>query len=111
MSELSSMKCEPCRGGIPPLKGEDIRPLFELLEPGWEVVDEHHLTKTWSFPDFATALAFVNAIGDIAEDAGHHPDVHLAWGRVRVDLWTHKIDGLHLADFVVAARIDEARAA
>lgn len=111
MSELSSRKCEPCRGGVEPLRGQAIDELFEQLEPGWEVVDGHHITRTWRFPDFASGLRFVNAIGAIAEEAGHHPDLQLSWGRVRVDLWTHKIDGLHLADFIVAARIDEAHAA
>lgn len=107
MSELASQTCEPCRGGVEPLRSEAIAPLLAQLSDGWEVIEAHHLTRTFAFPDFATALTFVNAVGAIAEEAGHHPDVWLAWGRVRIELYTHKIDGLHLADFVLAAKIDE----
>lgn len=74
---------------------------------GWEVMQGHHLTKAWAFPDFARALAFVNRVGAVAETEGHHPDIALAWGRVRIDLWTHKIDGLTESDFVLAAKINE----
>jgi len=92
---------------MPPLKGKDLEALHEQLGSEWEVVDEHHLTRTYSFDDFASGLALVNRIGAIAEEEGHHPDLYLAWGKVRVDLWTHKIDGLVLADFVLAAKIEE----
>lgn len=108
MSELASKHCEPCRGGMPPMDHDQIEALRPQLEPEWEVVDDHHLSRTWTFPDFASALAFVNRVGAIAEAEGHHPDVYLAWGRVRLDIWTHKIDGLHLSDFVLAARAEEA---
>ena len=74
------------------------------LGEGWEVVDEHHLTRTFTFPDFAQALAYVNRVGAMAEDQGHHPDLLLAWGKVRVDVWTHKIDGLTESDFIFAAK-------
>jgi 4a-hydroxytetrahydrobiopterin dehydratase len=107
MSELSSMTCEPCRGGVPPMEGPAIRELMPQLHGDWQAVDDHHLAREWSLPDFATGLALVNAIGALAEAAGHHPDLTLAWGRVRCELYTHKIDGLHLADFVLAAQIDE----
>ena len=70
---------------------------------------EHHLARTFTFPDFAQALAFVNRVGAIAEDQGHHPEVHLAWGWVRVGIWTHKVDGLTKSDFILAAKIDDAR--
>ncbi|MBX2800961.1 MAG: 4a-hydroxytetrahydrobiopterin dehydratase [Myxococcales bacterium] len=107
MAKLSEQHCEPCRGGIPPLKGEQILQLHTQLDGGWEVVDEHHLTKTFPFPDFLRGLAFVNAVAAVAEAAGHHPDVFLAWGRVRLEIYTHKIDGLHLADFVLAAKCED----
>jgi 4a-hydroxytetrahydrobiopterin dehydratase len=105
MAELSAKSCVPCRGGVLPLTGDQIKPLYAQLR-GWDVVKEHHLTKMYSFPDFATALAFVNQVGEIAEHEGHHPDLYLSWGKVRVDLWTHKIDGLTESDFILAAKID-----
>ena len=106
MSELASRQCEPCKGGVPPLTSREIEPLFAQLEPGWDVVDNHHLSKSCSFKDFAEALAFVNRVGAIAEEQGHHPDLYLAWGKVRMEIWTHKINGLQLADFVFAAKCD-----
>jgi 4a-hydroxytetrahydrobiopterin dehydratase len=105
---LADRECVPCRGGIPPLTREQIAPLLAQLD-GWVVVDDHHLTKTWAFEDFATALAFVNRVGQVAEDNGHHPDVYLAWGKVRIDLFTHKIDGLSESDFILAAKCDQVR--
>lgn len=106
--DLASRECVPCRGGIPPLTGEQIAPLLAQLD-GWQVVDGHHLTKEWSFDDFATALAFVNRIGEVAERSGHHPDIYLAWGKVRIEMWTHKIDGLSESDFILAAKCDAVR--
>lgn len=108
MSELASKHCVPCRGGVPPLAGEALRSLSEQLGGGWKVVDGHHLEKSYAFDDFSHALAFTNRVGAIAEAEGHHPDVHLAWGRVTLTIWTHKIDGLTESDFVLAARADAA---
>ncbi|NIN11414.1 MAG: 4a-hydroxytetrahydrobiopterin dehydratase [Gemmatimonadales bacterium] len=107
-SELAAKQCVPCRGGIPPLKGEEINVLLEKLGGSWKVMDEHHLEKEYSFRDFAEALAFTNKVGGIAEDQGHHPDIYLAWGKVGLKIWTHKIDGLTESDFVLAAKADEA---
>jgi 4a-hydroxytetrahydrobiopterin dehydratase len=107
MSELAQQSCVPCRGGIPPLRGEALQTLAARLGGGWQVQGEHHLAKEFAFPDFASALAFVNRIGALAEAEGHHPDLHLAWGRVGVTIWTHKIDGLTESDFVLAAKIDQ----
>jgi 4a-hydroxytetrahydrobiopterin dehydratase len=104
--ELASEKCAPCRGGVPALQGAELDALVRDLGHGWAVVDGHHLEKTFPFPDFATALAFTNAAGAIAEEQGHHPDIYLAWGKVRITIWTHKIDGLTRSDFVLAAKID-----
>jgi len=74
---------------------------------GLEGDDEHHITKTYIFPDFKTALDFVNRVGAVAESEGHHPDIALAWGRVDVKTYTHKIDGLTESDFVLAAKVDQ----
>jgi len=104
---LASEKCVPCRGGVPALKGEELAVLERQLGEGWRVVGEHHLEKEYRFPDFATALAFTNKVGAIAEEEGHHPDIALAWGRVAITIWTHKIDGLTRSDFILAAKIDE----
>jgi len=108
MSELATKKCVPCRGGIPPLGVEEIRPLLEQLN-GWEAVEHHHLNKTFKFENFVDALAFVNRIGEVAEAESHHPDLSLAWGRVGVQIWTHKINGLSESDFILAAKIDTLR--
>ncbi len=106
MSELAAMKCVPCRGGVPALKGERLREMQGQLD-NWEVVEEHHLRKNFRFDDFAGALAFVNRVGALAEAEGHHPDLYLAWGKVGIEIWTHKIDGLTQSDFILAAKIDQ----
>ncbi|MBZ5727130.1 MAG: 4a-hydroxytetrahydrobiopterin dehydratase [Acidobacteriia bacterium] len=102
---LAEKHCVPCRGGVPPLKGEALEKMKPQV-PGWQVVDEHHLARTYAFPDFRTALEFVNRVGGIAEAEGHHPDLYLAWGKVEVKIWTHKVDGLTESDFILAAKID-----
>jgi len=103
---LAAKHCVPCRGGVPPLKGEELEKLKPQV-PGWQVVDGQHLTKTYTFPDFRTGLEFVNQVGAIAEAEGHHPDLFLSWGQVEVKTWTHKIDGLTESDFILAAKINE----
>jgi len=110
VSELSQKSCIPCMGGIPPLRPDEIAPLVRQLQ-GWEVVADHHLRKRYRFEDFATALAFVDRVGAVAEAEGHHPDVYLAWGEVRLEVWTHKIDGLTESDFIFAAKADVVREA
>ena len=104
--KLAEKHCVPCRGGVPPLKGEDLEK-FKSQVAGWQVVDEHHLLKAYSFPDFRTALDFVNKAGAIAEEEGHHPDLLLSWGKVEVKTWTHKINGLTESDFILAAKLDQ----
>ena len=103
---LSQKDCVPCRGGIPPLTAEQIQPLAAQVTQ-WFVINNHHIEKEFKFPDFKTALAFTNKVGDIAEQQGHHPDILLAWGKVGVKIWTHKIDGLTESDFILAAKIDD----
>lgn len=106
--DLANKKCVPCRGGVPPLKGEALEKLLRQLGGGWRVVEAHHLEKEYRFPDFREALAFTNRIGALAEEEGHHPDLLLAYGKVKVQLWTHKIDGLTESDFILAAKCDRA---
>jgi 4a-hydroxytetrahydrobiopterin dehydratase len=91
------------------LTAAQIAPLLAQVE-GWEVVDNHHLEKRYGLEDFAQALELVNRIGAIAEKQGHHPDLYLAWGRVEVKIWTHKISGLTESDFILAAKCDMAHA-
>jgi len=109
LSGMAAESCVPCRGGVPPLTHEEIQPLLEDLGNGWNVVDDHHLTKEFTFPDFATALAFTNRVGEIAEREGHHPDIQLSWGRAGITVWTHKIDGLTRSDFILAAKVEQIR--
>src|SRR6266576_3689337 len=106
MTELAAKNCVPCRGGVAPLAGEALVALHAELGGDWRVVDGHHLEKEYRFKNFRDALAFTNQIGALAEEQGHHPDIYLAWGKVRVTIWTHKVDGLTRSDFVLAAKIE-----
>ena len=106
MSGLAAKTCVPCRGGVPPLNGAELAALAAQVR-GWEVVGEHHIKKSFKFPDFRKALDFTNRVGELAEQQGHHPDIFLAWGRVDITLWTHKINGLTESDFILAAKIDQ----
>ena len=102
---LADQHCVPCRGGVPPLQGEELNGL-KSQAAGWAVVDGHHLSRVFRFPDFRAALEFVDRVGAVADAEGHHPDLYLAWGKVEVRIWTHKIDGLTESDFILAAKID-----
>ena len=106
MTELASKTCVPCKGGTPPLKGAELDELRRQL-PEWEVVEEHHLRKVFRFKNFREALDFVNRVGELAEEQGHHPDISFGWGRVEITVWTHKINGLTESDFVFAAKTDK----
>jgi len=106
MIELAEKRCVPCHSGSKPLRGEAIEPLARQLQPGWKVVDEHHLEREFQFADFRQALEFVNEVGELAELEDHHPDILLSYGKVVIQLWTHKIGGLHENDFILAAKID-----
>ena len=107
MSELASKQCIPCRGGVPPLTGDELVTYQQLLGGGWQVVTEHHLEKEYRFDDFRQALDFTLRVGEMAEDQDHHPDIFLTWGLVKVTIWTHKINGLTESDFVFAAKADQ----
>jgi 4a-hydroxytetrahydrobiopterin dehydratase len=93
---------------VPPLKGAKLAEFHrQLTDPAqWKVVDEHHIVRGFKFPDFKSALAFVNRVGEVAEQQGHHPDILLGWGKVEITTWTHAVDGLTESDFVLAAKID-----
>ncbi len=103
---LAEKECVPCKGGTPPLKGAKLKELSSELSKGWKVVKNHHLEKEYKFKDFREALDFTNEVGELAESVQHHPDIYLAWGLVKLTLWTHKIDGLTESDFVFAAKVD-----
>lgn len=106
VSTLAEKTCVPCRGGVPPLTAEEIEPLFQELK-NWEVKDDNRLLKVYKFGDFKSALKLANKIGEIAEQEGHHPDLLVRWGELKIELWTHKIDGLTESDFILAAKIDK----
>jgi len=105
MEHLADQKCVPCRGGVPPMKGSELQETMKQV-PQWRAVNEHHIVRTFTFPDFRQALDFVNQVGELAEEQGHHPDILLTWGKAEVTLWTHKIDGLTQSDLIMAAKID-----
>lgn len=104
--DLAKKSCIPCRGDTPPLTLEQA---IELLvkTPDWELISAARLERELSFTDFAQALAFVNAAGEICEQENHHANFELGWGRVGIQIWTHKINGLTESDFILAAKIDE----
>ena len=107
MSDLAKKTCIPCKGGIPPLKGTKLDDLLEKLKNDWKIIKEHHLEKEYSFKNFKEALDFTIKVGELAENQGHHPDIFLAWGKVKLTIWTHKIDGLTESDFIFAAKADK----
>jgi 4a-hydroxytetrahydrobiopterin dehydratase len=108
MRNLASMECVPCKGGVPPLGHDAIQGYLADLGGGWQAVEDHHLEKEYRFKNFRQALDATNTVGELAEEVGHHPDILLAWGKMKLTVWTHKIDGLHEADFVFAAKADRA---
>ena len=107
-AELAKNVCVPCKGGVPPLKGDALEAMHETLGSEWELIEEHHLEKTYSFDGYTPAVTFTNAVAAIAEEQNHHPDIMLSWGKVKVTIWTHKIDGLTESDFYFAAKVEEA---
>ncbi len=107
MNDLSEQKCEPCSGDIPPMEKDEWSEMKDELEDGWKVVNGHHLEREFKFNDFEEALEFVNRVGEIAEKEGHHPNICFTWGQARIKIFTHKIDGLHENDFILASKIEE----
>ncbi len=109
MSELTKKVCEPCRAGAPPATQEEIDKLKPEI-PQWEITEVDgikRLRRKYSFDDFVKALNFTNKVGELAEQEGHHPAILTEWGSVEVSWWTHKIGGLHMNDFIMAARTDK----
>lgn len=105
MTDLANKTCVPCKGDEPPLRGDDVEELHQHV-PEWDVVEEHHLRREFRFKNFREALDFVNRIGEVAEEQGHHPNISFTWGRVEVEIFTHAIDGLTESDFILAAKIE-----
>jgi 4a-hydroxytetrahydrobiopterin dehydratase len=103
---LADRDCIPCKGNMLPLKGESLRQYQNELAGDWKVIDEQRLEKEYKFKNFRQALDFTVRVGELAESVGHHPDIFLAWGQVKLAIWTHKIQGLSEADFVLAAKAD-----
>tara|TARA_B100001996_G_scaffold250510_1_gene194262 strand:+ start:702 stop:1037 length:336 start_codon:yes stop_codon:yes gene_type:complete len=106
MEGLADKRCLACEGGQPSLTEDRISELLPGLSQEWGIIENHHLQREWSFPDFVSALEFVNVAGGICEDEGHHADFEVGWGRVNATIWTHKIDGLTESDFFLAAKFD-----
>ena len=106
MDHLSARECVPCEGGVPPLSEEESIAFLFQIHDDWELVENHHITRTWTFPDFASALEFTNALGAICEEQAHHADFNLGWGKLVVEIFTHKIDALSESDFVLASKFD-----
>jgi 4a-hydroxytetrahydrobiopterin dehydratase len=107
MSDLFKKKCIECQTGTPPLKTEALKKLKSQINPHWELVKQAQITREFLFKNFKQALEFTNQIGQLAEQEGHHPNIELSWGRAKVTLFTHKINGLSENDFILAAKIDE----
>ena len=107
--QLNNKKCVPCEGGIPPLGEEEINELRGQIHTDWEVVDNLKIKREFSFVNFVHTMEFVNKIAGLAEEEGHHPDMHVSYGKLTVELWTHAINGLSENDFILAAKIDELR--
>jgi len=104
--KLGSMKCTGCAGMTAPLSDEECQKLLTELEDNWQISSNLQISKEYKFKNFKLALDFVNRIGELAEQQGHHPDIYLAWGKVQVTLTTHKVKGLTKDDFILAAGID-----
>lgn len=108
MSGLSQATCVPCRGSVPTLADAEVAKFLAQV-PEWRVTrvgDVPRIERTYTFADFRQAMEFTARVGELAECEQHHPDIHLSWGKVRVETWTHKISGLHDNDFILAAKTD-----
>jgi 4a-hydroxytetrahydrobiopterin dehydratase len=105
---LAEQKCVPCRGGVPPMAKNRAEALLRELNDGWRLNANGHLERAYTFDSFARANAFANKVTDVAEHEGHHPNLHIAGGVCKVEIWTHKINGLTESDFYLAAKADRA---
>jgi len=110
MDDLKSMDCARVKGEEATLAEEEIKE-YKSQIPDWEIVEENgvkRLRRTYKFRNFREALAFTNKIGELAEEQDHHPQIITEWGKVTLSWWTHVVDGLHLNDFIMAAKSDQA---
>ncbi len=104
--KLTDKKCSD-GSNVPPLKAPRARELLKELGQGWKLNGQGHLVRLYTFKDFAQALVFVDEVGAVAEAEGHHPDLYLAWGKCKIEIWSHKIKGLTESDFVLAAKAEQ----
>ena len=117
MSEqaLAQRQCIPCRGGVPPLNDDEMASFSKLISPEWQIIERstpkfphvHLLTREYRVKDFAQAMQAAVRVGRLAEEQQHHPDLHVSWGKLGIEIWTHKIGGLTESDFIFAAKCDE----
>ena len=105
--DLSRRKCLPCSGLEPPITGDRLNPYMASLSFRWTLSENNRLVRTFKFKDFKSALLFTNSVGSLAEAEGHHPVIELAWGRVKISLWSHNINGLSENDFILASKIEK----
>lgn len=104
---LSEKKCVPCEGGAKPFTSSQIQEFFSQLQGGWEVVDSKKIQKKFTFKDFNEAIDFVHKVAEVAESEGHHPDIHINYNKVVIELFTHAIGGLSENDFILASKVDQ----
>lgn len=109
ISDLANKECIPCRDGTPPLRDQEITNFLEQLHCDWKINQSRHLEKEFLFQNFKKALDFTVAVGNLAEKLHHHPNIYLSWGKVKITIWTHKINGLSENDFILAAKIETLR--
>jgi 4a-hydroxytetrahydrobiopterin dehydratase len=107
MTELAKKKCVPCEGGVSPLEPEQIKEYQKEVHKDWEVLDNTKIKRDFAFVNFIQTMEVANKIADIAEEQGHHPDMHISYGKLQVELWTHAINGLSENDFILASKIDK----
>ncbi|HXW54046.1 MAG TPA: 4a-hydroxytetrahydrobiopterin dehydratase [Myxococcota bacterium] len=105
--DLAREQCIPCQGGVPPMSIIEAQKMLPSLNEGWSVNSAGHLERVFLVRNFVEALNLANSLGKVAEDNGHHPDLLVSYGKLRAEIWTHKIGGLSRADFVLAAKFDE----
>ena len=105
--ELAQRECIPCKGGIAPLSGGKLIALHQELNNGWQLIDDHHIEKEFSFDDYLDGMDFCSHVALLAESHDHYPDILLCWRKVKVTFWTHKIDGLSESDFILAAKVEK----
>jgi 4a-hydroxytetrahydrobiopterin dehydratase len=105
--DLSTKKCKPCEGGVDPLNQNEIAKFKSQVSNDWKVLDNKKITREFLFVNYSHTMEFVNKTADLAEAEGHHPDMHVYYGRVVIELWTHSINGLSENDFIMASKIDK----